>query len=85
MEYVIHAVHRILDRGKIAHIADIEFDLPRDLRHLRLKIVTHIVLLFLVARENADLADIGLEKTVQDRITERAGASRDHQGLSGKK
>ncbi len=38
-------------------------------------LVAHIVLLLLIARENADFLDICIEKAAQNGIAERAGAS----------
>ena len=81
MEHVIHAHHRILQRALVAHIADVKLDLIRHLRHPRLEIVPHVVLLLLVARENADLADVRAEKTVQDGVAEGAGAAGNQQRL----
>ena len=37
--------------------------------------MAHVVLLFLVTREDAYLLDIGIEKTAQYGIAERAGAT----------
>jgi hypothetical protein len=39
--------------------------------------VAHIVLLFLIPGENADLPNIGLQETIQHRIAEAARASGD--------
>ena len=78
MEDIIYAVHRGADGRDIAHVADVEADLFSQLRVLRLELMAHIILLFLIARENADLADVGCEKTVQHGIAEAARAAGDH-------
>lgn len=62
VEYVIDARHRVAHGIDVAYISYVEFDLPRVLRIFRLKLVTHIVLLLLVAGEDADLGDIGRKK-----------------------
>ena len=60
MEYVIDAVHGVAHRPDVAHVADVELDLFGDFGHLGLKLVTHIVLLLLIAREDTDLTDVRL-------------------------
>lgn len=77
MEYVVDTVHGVAHGPDIAHIADVELDLFGDFGHLGLKLVAHIVLLLLIAREDADLPDVRLEKAIQDGITERAGPTGD--------
>ena len=81
MEYVVHAAHRALERGLVAHVADIELDLVRDVRVLRLILVPHVVLLLLVPRENAYLANVRAEKPPQDSISEGPRPSGNHQGF----
>ena len=61
---------RVLDTRKISYVSNIKFDLIRNLGHTRLKFVPHIILLFLVTRENAYLTYIGLEKSVKHRVAE---------------
>lgn len=43
--------------------------------------MAHVVLLLLVAREDADLGQVGVHEVLEDGVAERAGAARDHQGL----
>ena len=81
MEYVIHSVHGVLDRLQVSDVTDIELDLLCDLRHLLLELVAHIVLLLLVAGEDTDLTDIGLQKAVQNGVAERARAAGNQKGL----
>ena len=42
----------------------------------------HVVLLLLVAGEDADLADVGLQETPQHGVAEGAGAAGDQQRLA---
>ena len=57
--------------------AYVKFDFIRHLRHFCLKLVAHIVLLFLVPRENADLADVRAQKTVEHGVAERTDSTGD--------
>ncbi len=47
--------------------------------------MAHVVLLLLVPREDADLADVGGEEMFEDGVPERARPARDQQGLAGKR
>jgi len=58
VENVVNAVHSVFDRLKVADVAYVELDFVCDFGHFSLKLVTHIVLFFLVSRENSDFADI---------------------------
>ena len=77
VEDIIHAGHGVPDGLRVAHIADVELDLARVLRVLGLQLMAHIVLLLLVAGENADLADVGGEKMLEHGMAETAGAAGD--------
>ena len=77
VEDVIDALHRILQRALIAHVADVELDLVRHLRHPCLEVMPHVILLLLVAGEDADFADVRAKETVQDGVAEGAGAAGD--------
>ncbi len=77
MEDVVHAGHGVRDGLRVADIADVEFDLVRGFRVLRLELVAHIVLLLFVAGEDADFADVGGKKAAQDGVAEGAGAAGD--------
>ena len=83
MEDVVRARHRGADALEAAHVADVEPDLARDVRELRLVLVPHVVLLLLVARKYADLSDVRPEEAPQDRVPEAAGPAGNHQGFSG--
>ena len=48
VEHVIDPLHGVLEGALVAHIANVELDLPRHLRHPRLEVVPHIVLLLLI-------------------------------------
>lgn len=58
MEHIIHPLHRIVKCTLVPHISYVELNFVRHLRHPRLKVVTHIILLFLIAAKDANLADI---------------------------
>ena len=45
--------------------------------------MAHIILLFLIAAEYADLADISAQKAVEDGVAEAAGAAGDEEGVVG--
>lgn len=79
VEDVVHAAHRALERGPVAHVAYVEFDLARDLRIIGLVLMPHVVLLLLVPRENADLLDVCLEKPPEDGIAKAPGPPGDHE------
>ena len=64
MEDVVHALHGVAEGAAVAHIANVELDLAGHLRHTCLEVVTHVVLLLLVAREDADLTNVRLQKAV---------------------
>ena len=79
MENKVDAGHNIPQALDVAHIADVEFDLVVIVGVLRLKLMAHIVLLFLIAAENADLADIGGQEMLEHRMTKAAGTTGDQQ------
>ena len=77
MKNIIHPVHRAAAGFQRPYITDVEFDFVRDLRHLRLEFVTHIILLLLVPRKDANFANIRAQETVQHRIAKRPGPTGD--------
>lgn len=79
MEHIVHAPEGWGDGAVVPHIADVEFDFLRAGGTGQLIGVAHVVLLFLVAGENADLPDIRGQKAVQNRMTEGASAARDEE------
>ena len=79
MKDVVHSLHCIVKRTLIAYVTDIELYLACHLGHTCLKVVTHVVLLLLVAGEDADFADVGLEEAVENCVAEAAGASCDEE------
>ena len=79
MEEVIHAVQGVFHAGHIPHVADIVLDL------VGLIAVAHIVLFFLVPAEDADLLNVRIQKTIQHRAAEGAGAAGDHQSFAAEK
>ena len=81
VEYVIDPRHRAPATFEAADVADVEFDLVGDVRVPCLVLVAHVVLLLLVAGEDADLADVRAQEAPQDGVAERSGPAGDHQGL----
>lgn len=78
MENVIHARHGVAARLQVAYIADKKLDLVCHVRVFHLVFVAHIVLLLLIAREDADFSDICTEKAVQHCITEGTCSTGNH-------
>lgn len=81
MEHIVHAPERRGDGAVVPHVADVEFDLLRAGGAGQLVGMTHVVLLFLVPGENADLPDIRGQEAVQNRMAEGAGAARDEENF----
>ena len=81
VEDVVHAVHGVAHALGVADVADEEAHLGGELRGLLLQAVAHVVLLLLVAREDADLGQVGVHEVLEHGVAERPGAARDHQGL----
>ena len=71
MKDVVHSLHCIVKRTLVAYVTDIELDLACHLWHSGLEVVTHIVLLLLVAAEDTNLANVRPQKTIQHCITKR--------------
>ena len=79
MENVIDALHGVFEGALVADVTYVEFNLVRHFGHAGLEVVAHVVLLFLVAGEDADFADVGAQEPVQDGVAETAGASGDEE------
>ena len=75
-EDVVHAFERVDDRTVIADVANVE------LQFVVVVFLTHVVLLLLVAGEDADLLDLGLKEAVHDRVAEGASASSNQENLA---
>ena len=75
---VIYARHGVPDGLNIPDIADVAFDFARMIRIPGLQLVAHIILLLLVAGENANLLKVRIKEMFEDGGTERAGAACDH-------
>lgn len=84
MEDVIHAMHSVAHALQITHVTDEEAHLVREPGHTLLQAVAHIVLFLLVAREDANLADICGEEVLEHGIAKAPRAAGDHEGLTGK-
>ena len=77
VEDVVHARHGIANRLRIAHVADVELDLLGVLRMPGLQLVAHVILLLLIAGEDADLADVGGQEMLEHCMPEAARAAGD--------
>ena len=80
MEDVINTGHGILDGLGIADITDVELHLLGVLRVLGLKLVTHIILLLFVTRENADFLQVRIQEVLQNGRTKRTSTTSNHKG-----
>ena len=82
VEDVVDAGHGIPDGLRVAHVADVELDLAGILRVVGLQLVAHVVLLLLIAGEDADLADVGGQEMLEHRMPEAARAAGDEKSLA---
>ena len=82
MEDVVHAAHGAAHAGDVPHVADVKAQLARQFRVFLLHLVAHVILLFFVPAEDADLADVTCQKMLEHRVAEAAGAAGDEQGLA---
>ena len=64
VEDVVNAGHGVTDRLGVADITDIELDLLCSFRMLSLEFVTHIILLFLIAGEDADFLQVRIQEVL---------------------
>ena len=81
VEHIIHPAERRGDGTVVPHITYVEFDFLCVLRIQLLIGVAHVVLFFLIAGKNTNLADIRGQKAIQNRMPEGAGAARDEENL----
>ena len=80
MEDVVNTGHSVLDGLRVADITDVELDLLGCFRVFCLKLMAHIVLLLLIAGEDADFLEIRIQKVLQHGGAERTGTTSDHKG-----
>jgi hypothetical protein len=67
------------DGMRIAHVADVELQLAVVVE------LPHVVLLLLVAGEDADFTDVGVEEAAEDGVAEGAGTAGDQECFVTKK
>ena len=79
VEDVVHPAHGVADAPRVPHVADEETHLSRLVRVPLLQHMAHVVLLLLVAREDADLAHSSVEEVLEHGRPERAGAAGNHE------
>ena len=64
MKDVVDSKHCILTALKAADITNEEFNFSCYFRHLDLILVTHVILLLLITREDTDFSDVCAKKTI---------------------
>ena len=84
MEDVIYARHGIAARLQVAYVSDKKLDLVCHVRVFHLVLVTHIILLLLIAGEDADFSDIRTEEAIQHCVTEGTCSTSNHESFSCK-
>lgn len=84
VEDVVHTVHRIANRLSITHITNEETNLGSELRTTLLQAMTHVILLLLITREDANLFELGVNEVLKHGIAKAARTTRDHEGLTSK-
>ena len=78
MKDQVHAAHGLQDTVVVAYVAEIELD------GAVLQPPPHVVLLLLIAAEDADLPEAGMARHLNHRVAEGAGAARDKQAFTSK-
>ena len=76
---VVDAAHGDPHRFEVADVSDVKLDFVGKPGIPALNPVAHIVLLLFVARKDADLTDVGFNKAVQHRVSERTGTTGDQE------
>ena len=84
VENIVYAANHTAHAADLPHIADVKADLAREFRKFLLIQVTHVILLFFVPAEDADLRDVGAEKMFEHRVAKTAGSSCDQKCLAAK-
>ena len=80
VEDVVDAAHGVPHGALVAHVAYVEAHLAGVPGAGRLQAVAHVVLLLLVAGEDADLAYVRVQEVLEHRAPEGAGAAGYHEG-----
>ena len=78
MENVVNTRHRILDRLRVANITNVKLNFFCSFRMPSLKLMTHIILLFLVTREDTNFFEIRIKEVSQNSRSKRASTTSDH-------
>ena len=73
MEHVVHADQGLSDSTVLSHVTDVELDI------VATECDAHILLLLLVAAEDADLRQIGVDEVSEHRVPEGPGAASDEE------
>lgn len=78
MEDVIYARHGIAARLQVAYVSDKKLNLVSYVRIFYLIFMAHIILLLLIAGEDADFSDIRTEEAIQHCVTEGTCSTSNH-------
>ena len=77
MEDEIGTYHHVSEAGRLPDVTQIEAE-------ARIRVhASHVILLLLVAAEDANLPETGVEKSREHGVPEGAGATRDHERAAG--
>ena len=70
-KHIIHSHHGTVHRLAVTHVTNVEFYFGI------LQVMTHVILLLLVATENTYFPDVRIEETTQYGVTKRSGTASD--------
>ena len=82
MKDVVHTMHGVTNRLRVADITNMKTHFTGKIGGVSLQVMTHVVLLFLIAGEDADFAHIGVEEMLEDGGAEGPRSSSNHEGLA---
>ena len=71
MKHVVNTLHSVAHTACVSYIANVELQL------VGLKLLTHVVLLLLIAAENPNFPNIRTKETLHYRVTERTSSTGD--------
>ena len=73
MEYIINSAQRVMDAVVIPYVADVELQL------IAIQSDAHVLLFLLIAAEDANFRNIGMQEALKNCITERARTTSNQQ------
>ena len=75
MEHIVNARHHVLNALSVTDVSYEKLNLMIVLGMERLKLMTHVILLFLIAGKDPDLSDVSRQEMVEHAVPETAGTS----------